>query len=122
MKEAGPHWDKALAIPAVVALLTFIVIVVALYLLKQKRWGFKSTAGTTYVTGEDGQTVRRSTRSRRSVARWSPDNLASPTGVATPGSASKQVQEAVTAAVKKVETSVEKGNISSASLHELLTA
>ena len=62
MKEARPHWNKAQAIPAVVALVTFIIIVVALYLLKLKRWGFGRLEGTAYVTDYDGQTVRRSTR------------------------------------------------------------
>lgn len=70
MKEARPHWNKAQAIPATVALVTFLIIVVALYLLKLKRWGFGRSEGTAYVTDYDGQTVRRSTRwARLLVAR-----------------------------------------------------
>ncbi len=62
MESQKPHWDKALAIPAVVALLTFLVIIAALYLLKNKQWGFGGFGGTQYVTNAEGQTVRRSTR------------------------------------------------------------
>ena len=62
MESQKPHWDKALAIPAIVALLTFLVIIAALYLLKHKQWGFGGFGGTQYVTNAEGQTVRRSTR------------------------------------------------------------
>lgn len=61
MKGGKPHWDSDLAIPAIAALLTFLVIVASLYLLKRRGY-FSRAAGMQYVTNADGQTVRRSTR------------------------------------------------------------
>ncbi len=61
MKGGRPHWDNDLAIPATAGLLTFLTIVLSLYLLKRRGY-FSRAAGTQYVTNADGQTVRRSTR------------------------------------------------------------
>ena len=103
--------DNDVFLPAVCGLGVLSLTVIGLYLLRRRRVTAQA-GGTGYVTRLDGSQVRRSTRcdipvrpripmlkvlvvtnrddaswlhrSRKSVARWSPDDLASPTGYGTP--------------------------------------
>ncbi|BDA51371.1 hypothetical protein COCOBI_18-2480 [Coccomyxa sp. Obi] len=101
--------EKDVLLPAVLGLIVVAITVVTLYVLRRKKIAGSGQGGTEYVTSLDGQTVRRSTRSRKSVARWSPDDLASPTGYGTPKTpkpAEKEKESKTPISVKSVKKEI----------------
>ena len=123
--------DNDVFLPAVCGLGVLSLTVIGLYLLRRRRVTAQA-GGTRFVTSLDGSQVRRSTRcdisvrprapmlqylvvmsrhdaswlhrSRKSVARWSPDDLASPTGYGTPKTPNFVVEEVPTPCERNVIT------------------
>ncbi|KAK9824320.1 hypothetical protein WJX72_009430 [[Myrmecia] bisecta] len=74
--------ENNVLVPALVGLAVVVATVLVFYIATRKKT--RGTGGSKFVRDDDGNTVRRSTRSRKSVSRWSPDDLASPTGMSSP--------------------------------------
>lgn len=71
--------EDTVVLPIAVGLTVVLLVVTILYFL-HKRPSVAGRTGT-HTTLEGGKFVRRSSRSKKEVSRWSPDDLGTPTGM-----------------------------------------
>lgn len=106
-----------LVLPITVGLLCVCLAVLAFWLLGNKTSSIRRALGgeqlgTVMEKDREGHEVRKSSRSRKAVERWSPENLGTPTGMnpstpskrgpKTPSGARKLLQDAEEAVASSV--------------------